>query len=111
MARLNARSLGGLLLATTLTTLAAVAAAPALEVKVGDLDLTHPAGITILYQRLQFAAQQVCGPSAITGSRLGDRDQPSCVKAAVDDAVRQLDRPALTVLHRSHAGQSDTERS
>ena len=105
----------GLLLATALTSSAAwaatPAAAPGLQVKVGDLDLSHPAGIEILYRRLRFAAQQVCGPSDLTGTRLGTRDQQNCVKAAIDNAVRQLDRPALTAYHRSHAEQADAERS
>jgi UrcA family protein len=107
-----AATLGGLLLAGALTALPAHAGtAPALQVKVGDLDLTHPAGVAILYRRLQFAAQQVCGPSVVTGSRIESSPQKACVKDAVDTAVRQIDRPALTAYHRSHAGQSDTARS
>jgi UrcA family protein len=110
-----ALALSGLLLATALVSFpaqaGAPATAPALQVKVGDLDLTRPAGIAILYQRLQFAAQQVCGPSGVTGTRLRDRDWQNCINAAVENAVRQLDRPALTAYHRSHAGQNDTERS
>ena len=107
-----AATLGGLLLAGALAALPAHAGtAPGLQVKVGDLDLTHPAGVAILYKRLQFAAQQVCGPSVVTGSRIESSPQKACVKDAVDNAVRQIDRPALTAYHRSHAAQSDTARS
>ena len=106
-----AATLGGLLLAGALTALPAHADAPALQVKVGDLDLTHPAGVAILYKRLQFAAQQVCGPSVVTGSRIDSSPQKACVKDAVENAVRQIDRPALTAYHRSHSGQSETARS
>jgi UrcA family protein len=82
------------------------AKAPALRVKVGDLDLTQHAGVEIMYQRLQYAAQQVCGPSNITGSRLTDRAWQTCVNDAVDNAVRQVNRPALTAYHRSRTAQS-----
>jgi UrcA family protein len=102
-------ALRGLLLATAFTSMSLHAgepAAAALKVTVGDLDLTKPAGIEILYQRLQYAARQVCGPSGVTGTRLRDRDWDNCVHAAVDNAVRQIDRPALTAYHRAHAGES-----
>ncbi len=104
-------AIGGLLLAAAFTSLPAHADAPALRVKVGDLDLSHAAGVAILYQRLQFAAQEVCGPSSVTGSRLGVSAHQACVNDAVENAVQQLNRPALTAYHRSHTGQSDTERS
>jgi UrcA family protein len=86
-------------------------AAPSLEVKIGDLDLDNPAGVTKLYKRLQIAAQKVCGPSDVTGTRLGLRDQKACVTAAVDGAVRQLNRPALTAFHESHAAKRETEKT
>jgi len=86
-------------------------AAPALEVKVGDLDLNNPAGVSKLYRRLQIAAQKVCGPSEATGTRLVSREQRACVTDAVDGAVRQLNRPALTAYHQSHAAKRETEKS
>lgn len=88
---------------------AGAAAAPALEVKVGDLDLDKPAGVAVLYERLQFAARKVCGPSSVTGSRLSLREQRSCVISAVDNAVHRLDKPALTAYHQAHA--SDTQKT
>jgi UrcA family protein len=109
-----ALAVGGLLLAAALTSFPArageAAEATALQVKYGDLDLNRPAGIETLYQRLQFAAHQVCGPRGGTGIRLIDRGWQTCVNSAMDDAVRQLNRPALTAYRRSHAGQSDPKR-
>ena len=115
MNRSIALALGGLLVATALTSLPAQAGSSdstaALTVQVGDLDLNHSTGIATLYQRLQVAAKHVCGPREVTGSHLEARDWQSCVDAAVENAVRQLDRPALTAYHQSHAGRSETERS
>lgn len=109
-----ALAIGGLLLATCLVSLSARAGtpeAPQLAVKTGDLDLTREQGVQVLYQRLQFAAQKVCGQGSITGTRLGNNDFKTCVKTTVDDAVRQMNKPALTAYHRSHAGQTESEKT
>ncbi|HZF16328.1 MAG TPA: UrcA family protein [Steroidobacteraceae bacterium] len=109
-----ALAIGGLLFATCLASLSARAGSPAGEqfaVKTGDLDLTREEGVKVLYQRLQFAAQKVCGQSSITGTRLGNNDFKSCVKGTVDDAVRGMNKPALTAYHRAHAGQTEPEKT
>jgi UrcA family protein len=115
MNRSIAFALGGLLLSTALTSLPAQAGSPAstaaLKVQIGDLDLSHSAGIATLYQRLRVAAKQVCGPGEVTGSHVSPRGWQECVNTAVENAVRQLDRPALTTYHQSHAGRGETERS
>ena len=85
--------------------------APALEVKIGDLDLDKPAGVEVLYKRLQFAAHKVCGPSNVTGTRISVREQQACAKAAVDNAVHQLNKPALTAYHESHAAKGDAQKT
>ena len=68
-----AAAMGGLLLATALLSLPARAADPvttlAVPVRVGDLDVNRAAGTAILHQRLRAAAQRVCGPREISGSR------------------------------------------
>jgi UrcA family protein len=60
MNRSIALALGGLLVATALTSLPAQAGSSdstaALTVQVGDLDLNHSTGIATLYQRLRVAA-------------------------------------------------------
>jgi len=101
------------LLVTSLFALPAHAgtpAAPALQVKIGDLDLTRPEGVEVLYRRLQFAAHQVCGASTVTGTRISSREWQSCVDAAVGNAVQQLNRPALSAFHRSQTRRTETER-
>lgn len=105
-------SLAALALAGSLMTLsialspAHAADAPALKVKIGDLDLDKPAGVAVLYERLQFAASKICGPESITGSRLSVREQRDCLKSTVDNAVRNIDKPLLTAYHQAHAGDS-----
>jgi UrcA family protein len=107
-------AMGSLLLVASLTSATTYAGepakAPALHVKVGDLDLTQHAGVETMYKRLQYAAQQVCGPSNIIGSRLTDSAWQSCVNVAVDSAVRQVNRPALTAYHRSHIAQNGVKQ-
>ncbi len=86
-------------------------AAPALQVKIGDLDLEKPAGVEALYQRLQFAAQKVCGPSSVTGTRISMREQKACVNSAVENAVHQINKPALTAYHESHGDRGAAQKT
>ncbi len=68
-------------------------------VRFGDLNLGSDEGARTLYGRITLAARRVC--SEADDSRLGNSDYRKCVKKAVDDAVAQVDRPALYVVHQS----------
>jgi UrcA family protein len=76
-----------------------------------DLDLDHPAGITSLYRRLNWAAERDCGEPRLTGSHMTSPIWRRCVAQAVDAAVTALDRPALTAYHRAQTQQSDQNRT
>jgi UrcA family protein len=73
----------------------------------GDLNIDQPAGAAVLYRRIQYAAQRVCGEPQLTGSHVVSPDWRRCVAQAVDRAVVAVDRPALTAYHRVHTPPSD----
>jgi UrcA family protein len=59
-------------------------------VRFADLDLTRPAGAQDLYDRIQYAAREVCE----TYYRLG-RDR-GCIDQAIARAVAEVGAPLLT---------------
>ena len=71
-----------------------------------DLNLSSDAGIRTLYQRIRGAAQRVCG-DADRSLRLEQPNYQTCVRKAVDDAVSQVNKPALTAMHRSGSSNSN----
>jgi UrcA family protein len=77
-----------------------------LEVRYTDLDLGKEAGVATLYTRLRNAAEQVCnlgsGPQALVLSS----SERACVTAALDGAVANVDRPALTAYHAARSSQA-----
>jgi UrcA family protein len=72
-------------------------------VRYADLDLRRPADVEKLYQRIRHAAYGACGERELTGSHAVLPSWQKCVTDAVDQAVTQLDRPALTAYHREHS--------
>jgi UrcA family protein len=98
-----------MLIACTLLSVSAIATAgsPAESsrtVGFADLDLTHPAGVAVLHQRIRAAALEVCrpllerDPTFIAHSR-------SCVQDAVARALNEVTAaaPAVTVAQRDDA--------
>jgi UrcA family protein len=73
----------------------------------GDLNVDHPAGAAVLYQRIRHAAEGVCGERRDPGTQMISSQWRSCVAQAMDSAVVSLDRPALTAYHRIQAAPSD----
>lgn len=67
----------------------------------GELDLSKAQGLEVLYKRIKRAASSVCGSdrSPLTTSRA--RHAMECYQATLEDAVRQVNRPRLTALHRA----------
>jgi UrcA family protein len=87
---------------------AATAAADEVDsvtVSYADLDLSKPAGVQILYGRIQAAARKVCSP--LDDNRQLQRMQQwrDCYETAVADAVTTINRPTLTALHRSSSSR------
>lgn len=72
-----------------------------------DLNIDQPAGAAVLYRRIQFAAERVCGEPKLPGSFIVSPFWRRCVAQAIDRAVVGVDRPALTAYHRAHAAPTD----
>jgi UrcA family protein len=71
-------------------------APPSRIVRYGDLDLSSPAAVRVLYKRIQHAAWRVCLESDPSASGI---ESMKCRRAAVDAAVDKVNKAALTALH------------
>jgi UrcA family protein len=78
-----------------------VTSAPTMTVSFAELDITKPRGLEVLYSRIEHAAKIVCGVDYMPKSLARNRHATACYKTAIDDAVRQINRPTLTALHRA----------
>lgn len=78
-----------------------VNSAPTITVSYAELDINKPRGLEVLYSRIQRAAKVVCGMDRSPQELARGRHAKACYKTAVDDAVRQINRPTLTALHRA----------
>ncbi len=67
-------------------------AAVTYPVRYEDLDVSSPHGAKILYLRIRYAAEMVCGSAASWGKKEGQ----ACVSKAIDDAVARINRPLLS---------------
>jgi UrcA family protein len=78
---------------------------PAPEIIIGydDLDISHPRGLEELYTRIERAAMAVCDYDRMHKELARQRRPAACYKAAVEDAVRQVNKPTLTALHKTKA--------
>ena len=73
-----------------------------LPVKYADLDVTNVAGAKVLYERIKFAAAQVCKADDQRDLAQWARAR-ACVDRAIAQAVAKVDAPALTGLYQAHA--------
>lgn len=73
------------------------------EVHFSDLNPTSMDGATILYRRLQSAAESVCaeGGTRNLGSVFRVK---TCVSAAISAAVADINQPSLTAYYRAKHG-------
>lgn len=78
-----------------------VSSAPTIKVSYAELDITKPRGLEVLYSRIQSAAKTVCDVDHSRRELARGRHAMACYKTAIDDAVRQINRPTLTALHRA----------
>jgi UrcA family protein len=80
---------------------------PKRVVHFADLDLTHNAGVAVLYARIRFAAREVCGPiDERRWQALVARNR--CVTQAIARAVTDVNVPTLTSYHLTKTGQRIT---
>lgn len=76
-----------------------VSSAPTITVSYAELDINKPRGLEVLYSRIERAAKSVCGFENSPRQLSRMRQAKACYQTAVDDAVRQINRPTLTALH------------
>jgi UrcA family protein len=70
----------------------------AVQVSTRGLDLSQPAGAHELYQRLQYAAWEVCKPDVRVALE-PVADPKSCAEKALGDAIRSAKQPLLTQIY------------
>src|SRR5262245_9290523 len=77
---------------------------PQITVSYADLNLTNATGAKRLYQRIETAAAQVCGPE---NGNLGTHlRRKSCISRAVREAVAEVAAPELTRYYVARTGKS-----
>ena len=76
-------------------------ATKSITVSYRELDITKPWGLEVLYSRIQHAAKNVCGFDHSLKELSRTVMANKCYRTAVDDAVRQINRPTLTAYHRA----------
>ena len=88
------------LLALTMASVCAIANAATPDapahrvVRFADLDLTRPADVATLYQRIRVAAREVCYSLSERDLTLLAASRP-CVRDAIDHAVGDINSPTL----------------
>src|SRR5271167_4304465 len=85
-------AIGGTALAQEPTTAATTLGSVTYPVGYSDLDVSQIHGAKILYMRIRFAAETLCGSAATWGKKEG----AACVQKAVTDAVARVYSPVLT---------------
>lgn len=74
-------------------------------VRFSDLDLNRSSDAAVLYDRIDIAARQVCGPRTLTGSYVTTSGFARCYTNAVEQAVASVNSPQLTALYREQLTQ------
>jgi UrcA family protein len=76
---------------------------PRVVVTYDDLDISHPQGLEELYSRIQTAAMDVCDYDRHPKELARQVRPAACYHAAVDNAIKQVNKPTLTALHHAKA--------
>lgn len=74
---------------------------PKIVVNYDELDISNPHGLEMLYTRIENAAMSVCGYDRLHKELSRQRRPAACYRAAVDDAIKQVNQPTLTAYHRA----------
>jgi UrcA family protein len=77
--------------------------APTRTVRYADLNLDTPAGISILYKRIRYAAEEVCGDAKWRGLAEAAAAK-ACVDHAVYVSVHSVNNVKLTNEYNAHIG-------
>jgi UrcA family protein len=81
---------------------------PSVTVQYADLNLSTGAGAKAMLQRIQHAANSVCGPQSSQPIDRMARLHETCVKQAISHAVSQLKNPMVTALYTDQSGAVPT---
>lgn len=74
-------------------------------VRFADLDLAKPEGALTLYKRIQHAARKACGSESYDTRILTPfGNYSNCYHKAMDGAVKHVNQPMLTAIHREETG-------
>ena len=77
---------------------------PQVTVKFGDLNISSPAGATVLYGRIRAAAEKVCSPYDRSGLE-AKMHLNACIDKAILGAVTKLNAPALSAAYSAKTGK------
>ena len=101
---IGAYVVAAVLVAPRVTHADSIAQAPAVAVRLSDLNLDSRSGVATVYQRIRTAANDVCKDYAPHGTLLPSGAYQSCIRDAVSAAVGKLDSPLLTAYHDERNG-------
>ena len=74
------------------------------KVSTAGLDLNQTQDVVTLYGRIQQAARQVCGPTAVNGADYASQAYAHCYSATVAQTVSQLNSAQLSAYYRTQSG-------
>ncbi len=75
-------------------------------VRAEHVNFHRPREVAALYDRITYAANQVCTPRSLTGAYYTSPGYVRCYTKAVDDAVASVNRPELSTYHQQHLASS-----
>ena len=70
----------------------------------GDLNLSNPEGVAVLYRRIKAAAHRVCAERNTRSLLIWSRAEAECKRAAIARAVASVNSERLAALHRAMGG-------
>ena len=82
----------------------AFAEGPSQKISYADLNLEQAKDVTVLYERIQAAAEKVCRESSVPRDGYHRRNYNRCYQGAVELAVKEVNHFALTALHQGSSG-------
>ena len=78
---------------------------PSAVVRFHDLNLDNAKDVATLYQRIAWAARWVCRDDTPVRDFAKLRHSQECIDAAIERAITDANRPALTAFHRGKSAR------
>jgi UrcA family protein len=78
---------------------------PHVIVKFGDLDVSNPQGASLLYDRIQTAARNVCSRFVDPWNLVAMANRKECVDKTILDTVTKINSSALTAVYSAKTGK------